>query len=213
MSTKVASLSLKEEFANSLSHGFGLLFGIISLPIPIALAAQSGNIPALVGVSIFGFSFLMVFAFSTLYHAVSHPRIKKALQVMDHISIYFLIAGSYTPFLLVYMFNATGITVLSVLWAAVLVGIVFKVFATGKWNLVSTAMYLLMGWSVLFVPQEFFGSLSFACLTLVALGGVSYTLGVVFYLWEKLPYNHAIWHIFVLGGAICHYVAVLLAVS
>lgn len=206
-------LSLREEFANSLSHGLGLIFGIISLPIPIAMAANNGNIPGLVGASIFGFGFLMVFTFSTLYHAFTNPRIKEALRVMDHISIYFLIAGTYTPFLLVFMFNTTGITVLSVLWGAVLVGTVFKIFATGKWNIVSTLMYLLMGWSVLFVPTEFFGSLSTSCLTLVAIGGGFYTLGVVFYLWEKVPYNHAIWHLFVLAGAICHYVAVLLSVA
>lgn len=206
-------LSLREEFANSLSHGLGLIFGIISLPIPIAIAANNGDIPGLVGASIFGFGFLMVFTFSTLYHAVSHPKVKKALRVMDHISIYFLIAGTYTPFLLVFMFNTTGITVLSVLWSAVLIGTVFKIFATGKWNIVSTLMYLLMGWAILFVPGEFFGSLSTECLTLVAVGGGLYTLGVVFYLWEKVPYNHAIWHLFVLGGAICHYVAVLLSVA
>lgn len=206
-------LSLREEFANSLSHGLGLIFGIISLPIPIAIAANNGNIPGLVGASIFGFGFLMVFTFSTLYHAFTNPRIKEALRVMDHISIYFLIAGTYTPFLLVFMFNTTGITVLSILWGAVLVGTVFKIFATGKWNIISTLMYLLMGWSVLFVPTQFFGSLSTSCLTLIAIGGGLYTLGVVFYLWEKVPYNHAIWHLFVLAGAICHYVAVLLSVA
>lgn len=204
---------MREEFANSLSHGLGLIFGIISLPIPIAIAANNGNIPGMVGASIFGFGFLMVFTFSTLYHAFSNPRIKEALRVMDHISIYFLIAGTYTPFLLVFMFNTTGITVLSILWGAVLVGTVFKIFATGKWNIISTLMYLLMGWSILFVPGEFFGSLTTDCLTLVAIGGGLYTLGVVFYLWEKVPYNHAIWHLFVLGGAICHYVAVLLSVA
>lgn len=210
--SNVKLLSLREEFANSLSHGLGLVFGIISLPIPIALAANNGNIPGLVGASIFGFGFLMVFTFSTLYHAISHPKVKEALRVMDHISIYFLIAGTYTPFLLVFMFNTTGITVLSVLWGAVIVGTVFKIFATGKWNIVSTIMYLVMGWAVLFVPTEFFGSLTTGCLTLVAVGGGMYTLGVVFYLWEKIPYNHAIWHLFVLAGAICHYVAVLLSV-
>lgn len=211
--TSVPSLSIREEFANSLSHGIGLIFGIIGLPIPIALAAINGNIPGLVGASVFGFGFLMVFAFSTLYHAISHPAIKKSLRVMDHVSIYFLIAGSYTPFLLVFMFNETGLTVLSVLWGAALIGVVFKIFATGKWNVVSTIMYLVMGWSVLFVPNEFFGSVSTECLILVATGGGLYTLGVVFYLWERIPYNHAIWHLFVLGGAICHYVAVLFSVS
>ncbi len=213
MSANPVALSLKEEFANSLSHGLGLIFGIVALPIPIALAAKNGDIPGLVGAGIFGFSFLMVFTFSTLYHAIHHPRIKQALRVLDHISIYFLIAGTYTPFLLVFMFNTTGITVLSVLWGAAIIGIVFKLFATGKWNLVSTIMYLVMGWAVLFVPNEFFGSLTTGCLTLVVVGGGLYTLGVLFYLWEKVPYNHAIWHIFVLGGAICHYVGVLLSVS
>lgn len=207
------TLSLREEFANSLSHGLGLLFGIIALPIPIVMAAQSGNIPGLVGASIFGLGFLMVFAFSTLYHATFHPRIRKALQVLDHISIYFLIAGTYTPFLLVYMLDTTGITLLSVLWGMVLIGTVVKIFATGKWNLLSTLAYLGMGWIALVAPSDFFGGMDTACLTLVAVGGGLYTAGVGFYLWTSLKYHHAIWHLFVLGGAICHYVAVLLAVS
>ncbi len=208
-----ATLSFKEELANSISHGFGLLFGIISLPIPIAIAAHNGNIPGLVGASIFGFGFLMVFTFSTLYHAFADPKIKKAMRVLDHISIYFLIAGTYTPFLLVYMFNSTGITVLSVLWGCVILGTLVKLFATGKWDLLSTVIYLAMGWSVMLISGDFFASLTTACTVLVAVGGGLYTLGVLFYFWEKLPYNHAIWHIFVLSAAICHYVAVLLSVS
>ncbi len=206
-------MNAREELANSLTHGFGLLFGIISLPILLVLTAQNGNIAGLVGVSVYGFSFLMLFAFSTLYHSFQHPALKSIFQKIDHISIYFLIAGTYTPLILLYLFNATGIALLSGLWGLAALGIVFKLFFTGKFEKLSLLIYLGMGWAIIFVAKPFFANMSVGVLSLIATGGGLYTLGVVFYAWEKLPYNHAIWHLFVLAAGICHYVAVLLAVS
>jgi hemolysin III len=206
-------LSFKQELANSLTHGFGVLFGIVAIPILIATATAQGNTPGLVGAAIFGFSFLMVYGFSTLYHSIGHPPLKRVLRILDHISIYFLIAGSYTPFILSYMLDATGITFLAVLWGMALLGIGFKVFFTGKFMKVSTAIYLGMGWMLLLVGQRFLDSLPGIVMLMLAVGGACYTLGVIFYVWKKLPYHHAIWHLFVLGGSICHYVAVLLAVA
>lgn len=204
--------SLRLEIANSITHGIGILFGIAALPVLSALAVTKNHTVAVVGAAVFGFSFLLVFTFSTLYHAFQNPRVKKVLNIFDHISIYFLIAGTYTPFLLNYMMNATGITLLSVLWGLTIVGIVFKLFFTGRYNYASTAVYIGMGWILLFGGRSFFAAIPWSVLTMIIIGGVLYTVGTLFYLWEKLYYHHVIWHLFVLAAAICHYVAVLLMI-
>lgn len=204
--------SLRLEIANSITHGIGIIFGIAALPVLSAIAAQKDHTVAVVGGAVFGFSFLLVFTFSTLYHAFQNPRVKKVLHVFDHISIYFLIAGTYTPFLLNYMMNTKGIVLLSVLWGLTVIGIFFKLFFTGRFNYVSTAVYLGMGWILLFGGRQFFESIPGPVLTMIIIGGVLYTIGAVFYLWHKLYYHHVIWHLFVLAAAICHYVAVLLMV-
>lgn len=203
----------KEELANSLTHGFGVLFGIVAVPILIALATFEGNVPGLVGAAVFGFSFLMVYGFSTLYHSVGYPPLKRVLRIMDHISIYFLIAGSYTPFILTYMLDTTGITLLSVLWGMTLLGIGFKVWFTGRFDKLSVIIYLVMGWLLVVVAKRFFAVVPGEVGIMLVAGGLSYSLGVIFYRWKRLPYHHAIWHLFVLGGSVCHYVAVLLAVG
>jgi hemolysin III len=210
MSTQHHDLRL--EIANSITHGIGIIFGIAALPVLSALAATKDNTIAVVGAAVYGFCFLLLFSMSTLYHAFQHPRAKKVLHVFDHISIYFLIAGTYTPFLLNYMLNARGITMLCVLWGLTLLGIVFKVFFTGKFNFMSTLVYVGMGWILVFSGREFFNTIPASVLTMIVIGGVLYTTGVLFYLWEKLYYHHVIWHLFVLSAAICHYVAVLLMV-
>lgn len=204
--------SLRLEIANSITHGIGILFGIAALPVLSALAVTKNHTVAVVGAAVFAFSFLLVFTFSTLYHAFQNPRVKKVLNIFDHISIYFLIAGTYTPFLLNYMMNATGITLLSVLWGLTIVGIVFKIFFTGRFNYASTAVYIGMGWILLFGGRSFFAAIPWPVLIMIIIGGVLYTVGALFYLWEKLYYHHVIWHLFVLAAAVCHYVAVLLMI-
>jgi hemolysin III len=205
-------LGIKQELVNSIIHGFGILFGIVSIPILIALATKSDNTPGIIGAAIYGFCFLMVFAFSTLYHGFQQAQVKEILQILDHISIYFLIAGTYTPFLLIYMNNAFGITLLSVLWGLTALGSIYKIFFTGRWDKLSTFIYLAMGWIMIVGGRTFFVSLPTPVLIMIFIGGGLYSLGVIFYLWEKYTYNHAIWHFFVLAAAICHYVAILLAV-
>ena len=212
-SIALPKIEIKKEFANALSHGLGVLFGVVAIPVLLTIAAKSGETKHLVGASIYGFSFLMVFAFSTLYHGIQHPFAKRILQICDHISIYFLIAGSYTPFILAYMYNAQGIAMLSVLWGLTFVGIFFKIFFTGRFNLLSTIIYLVMGWMILTLIKPFIAGMSSATFTLLAIGGGLYTLGVIFFLWKKVTYHHAIWHIFVLAAAICHFVAVLISVT
>ena len=210
MSTQHHDLRL--EIANSITHGIGIIFGIAALPVLSALAANNNNTIAIVGAAIFGFCFLLVFSFSTLYHAFQHPRAKKVMHIFDHISIYFLIAGTYTPFLLNYMLNVTGITMLCVLWGLTVVGVFFKIFFTGKFNFLSTLVYVGMGWILVFSGKQFFAAIPSNVLIMIIIGGGLYSIGVVFYLWQKFYYHHVIWHLFVLSAAICHYVAVLLMV-
>jgi len=203
---------LKYEMANALTHGMGILFGVASIPVLSAIGAKTGNIPAIVGATIYSFSFLMLFTFSTLYHSARDTDIKKTLRVLDHISIYILIAGTYTPFLLVYMLDGFGITILVIQWSFVLLGIIFKLFFTGKLKVLSTIVYIAMGWILLVGGKRFFNILPTPVLVMLTVGGGLYTVGTVFYLSKRIYYSHAIWHFFVLSAAICHYVAVLLSV-
>jgi hemolysin III len=204
--------TLKQETVNSIIHAFGILFGIISIPVLTALAAKNANVAGIVGASIYGFSFLMLFSFSTMYHGFQHPQIKKVLEILDHISIYFLIAGTYTPFLLIYLNNAFGISLLTVLWSLTALGIVFKIFFIGRFEIISVIIYLAMGWMMIAGGRRFFNALPQDVLIFIFIGGGLYSIGVVFYLWHRLKWHHAIWHFFVLAAAVCHYVAVLLSV-
>lgn len=209
---EAASYTLKQEVVHSMIHAFGILFGIISIPVLTALAAKNANVQGIVGASIYGFCFLMLFTFSTLYHGVQHPQVKRTLEIFDHISIYFLIAGTYTPFLLIFLFDSFGITLLAVLWGLTLLGIFFKIFFTGRFNIVSVIIYLLMGWIMLVGGRRFFREVPSDVLLFLMIGGILYSIGVVFYLKKGFGWHHAVWHFFVLVAAVCHYVAVLLAV-
>jgi len=213
MHVQKANTQINQELVNSIVHGFGIIFGIVSIPILIAFAIKSDNTRGIIGAAIYGFCFLQLFTFSTLYHGFQHPQAKRILEILDHISIYFLIAGTYTPFLLIYMPNAFGITLLSVLWGLTAVGIIFKIFFTGKWKVFSTLIYIAMGCIMIVGGRTFFDSIPANILTMILIGGALYLLGVIFYLWEKYPYNHAVWHFFVLAAAVCHYVAVLMAIA
>jgi hemolysin III len=204
--------TLKQETVHSIIHAFGILFGLAAIPVLTALAAKNANVPGIVGASIYGFSFLMLFSFSTLYHGFQQPHVKRVLEKFDHISIYFLIAGTYTPFLLIYLNNAFGITLLCVLWGLTILGIVFKIFFTGRFNLLSVIIYLLMGWILFAGGKRFFTAVPMEVMIFLIIGGGLYTIGVIFYLWRGFEWHHAVWHFFVLIAAICHYVAVLLAV-
>lgn len=212
MQPQKRNLRIQQELVNSIIHGFGIIFGIVSIPLLIALALKSNNTAGVIGAAIYGFCFLQLFTFSTLYHGFQHPQAKRVLEILDHISIYFLIAGTYTPFLLIYLNNPFGITLLSILWSLTALGIVFKIFFTGKWNVISTIVYVAMGCILLVGGRTFFTSIPNDVLTMILIGGGLYLLGVIFYLWEKYPFNHAVWHFFVLAAAVCHYVAILLAV-
>jgi hemolysin III len=158
---------------------------------------------------VYGIGFLMVFGFSTLYHAQKETKPRRLMKIWDHISIYYLIAGTYTPFLLSYASAEDARIMLYILWGLAFAGTVFKIFFTGKYRLISTLIYLAMGWLVVFAPDSFMEALPDEQFFWIVAGGLSYTVGVLFYLVRKIPYNHAIWHLFVLGGAVCHYVGIL----
>jgi hemolysin III len=205
-------LRLRQELVNSFLHGLGILFGVVCIPILLIQAAGNNNPAVMIGGVVYGFSFLMVFTFSTLYHGFQREKIKRIMKVLDHISIYFLIAGTYTPFILIYLNNSLGTTLLIVLWGLTLAGTVFKAFFTGRWEIFSTIVYLAMGWIMLAAGRSFFINMPDSVITLILTGCGLYSLGVVFYIWERYTYSHAVWHFFVLAAAICHYSAVLLAV-
>jgi hemolysin III len=200
------------EMANAITHGFGVLIGIASLPVVTAVSTKVDKPSAIVAAAIYAFSFIMLFVFSTLYHATTHPEAKRVLKVLDHISIYFLIAGTYTPFLLIYMLNGFGITLLSILWGLSFIGIFFKIFFAGRFKFLSTMIYIAMGWMLLVGGKTFFLTLPTSVVVMLLVGGGIYTLGTIFYLNKKWVWHHVIWHLFVLAAAVCHYVSVLLAV-
>lgn len=196
-----------EELVNSLSHGVGLLFGLIAVPWLIYIA--SNNSPKhVIGASVFGFGFLLIYAASTLYHSFQEPRLKHRLRILDHIAIYFMIAGSYTPFVVIYVNNTVGYTILGILWALTFIGLFFKIFFVGRFEKLSVGIYILMGWMLLFGARTFWENLPGFTLLLIVIGGLLYTIGVIFYRWESLRYHHGIWHAFVLGGSLSHFIAV-----
>ena len=200
-----------QEFANSISHGVGVLFGIVGIPVLVFVSLERMDWPAVLGVCIYSFSFLVLYTTSTLYHSMVEPQMKRVARMLDHISIYFLIAGSYTPFILFFGMEGRGIFLLSFLWILAFLGIFFKIFLIGKFRHLSTVIYLAMGWSVVTLPATFFESLPSYTWQLIVAGGLSYTIGVLFFLWEKWVWHHLVWHLLVLVGSICHFIAVLFA--
>ncbi len=204
--------SLGEEVAHAITHGVGVLMAIAGLTVLVARAAVYGDFWHVLSAAIFGSTLVLMYSASTLYHSIPLPRAKKVLRVIDHSSIYLLIAGTYTPFTLVTLHGTWGWSVFAAVWGLALMGVVFKLFATGRFERLSLAIYLAMGWCVVVAIKPLLGKLETAGLLLMLAGGLSYTGGVVFYVWERLRYHHAIWHCFVLAGSILHYIAILLFV-
>jgi hemolysin III len=201
-----------EEIAHALTHGLGVVLAIAGLTVMVARATLYGDVWHITGAAIFGTTLVLMYTASTVYHSIpaaTLPRTKKVLRVIDHSTIYFLIAGSYTPFTLVTLHGAWGWTLFGITWGLALVGVVFKVFATGKFEKLSLAIYLGMGWCIVLAIKPLISTLATGGLVLLFLGGLSYTGGVAFYVWERLRYHHAIWHAFVLGGSVLQYFAVL----
>ncbi|ETZ21409.1 hemolysin III family protein [Pedobacter sp. V48] len=201
----------KQELVHGLIHGIGVVFGVSGLPVLVGISTAHDNVPAIVGAGIYGFCFMLLFTCSMVYHLALEPAVKRLFEIFDHISIYFLIAGTYTPFLLIYMNNRFGITLLSVLWGLTLLGVFFKIWFTGKFNIVSTIIYLLMGWMMVVGGNRFFSVLPESVIIMLFIGAALYSAGTIVYIFGKRSYTHSLWHGMVLAAAICHYVAVLLS--
>jgi len=201
-----------QEVVNGITHGIAILLGIIGLPFLIASAAAHSTTAAIISACIYSFSFLLLFTCSTIFHLCQEPAWRRIFKIFDHIAIYFLIAGTYTPFLVIYMDNTFGHTLLYILWGLTAVGIFFKLRFTGRFEIVSTIIYILMGWIMVAGGSKFFDALPHQVAVYICVGGVIYTLGTIFYIWDKYKYTHAVWHLFVIAGAACHYTAVWLAV-
>ncbi len=203
-----------EELLNSISHGVGAILSLAGVAVLIVLASFAAHVDPwkIVGISLYGVSLVLLYTASTLYHGIKHPRLKRLFQHLDHCAIYLLIAGTYTPFLLVNMRGPTGWTLFAIVWSLALAGIACKLAWPHRFTVLRVAIYLIMGWLIVFASGEMSASLSTSGIVLLAAGGITYTLGVIFFAISAIPYNHAIWHLFVLGGSTCHYFAVYAAV-
>ena len=201
-----------EELANSLTHGVGALLAIGGLAVLVTMAVLNGDVWRVVSCSIYGAAMVVLYAASTLYHAVSPPRLKAAFRVFDHAAIFLLIAGTYTPFTLVSLRGPWGWSLFGTVWGLAVAGIVLEIAFPRRWPALSLVLYIAMGWVVVVATKPLLDALSAGGLVLLLLGGLSYTGGIAFYAWKKLPYGHAVWHLFVLAGTAFHFFAILLYV-
>ncbi|HFB67004.1 MAG TPA: hemolysin III family protein [Aeromonadales bacterium] len=204
--------SMAEEIVNSVTHGIGALLSIAALVLMVVLSVTQSSTIAVVASAIYGASLILLFLASTLYHGFQKSGVKKSLKVFDHCAIYLLIAGTYTPFMLISLQGAWGYTMTAVIWSLALFGVIFKIFYTEKFPRLSLFTYIFMGWLIVVASSEMVSKVPVGGLVLLAAGGLVYTLGTIFYASDKIPFNHAIWHGFVLGGATCHFFAVYLYV-
>jgi hemolysin III len=203
-----ATYSRGEEIANSLTHAVGLLLSIAGLAVLVTFAALRADAWAVTAGAIFGVSMVTLYASSTLYHSLRVSRLKQVVRIVDHVAIFLLIAGTYTPFMLVNLRGPWGWSMFGVVWALAIAGITLKIFFTGRFRVLSTLVYLIMGWLVMVAIKPLAEALPRGSLILLLAGGLAYSLGTVFYLWKSLPYHHAVWHLFVLAGSVCHFFAV-----
>ncbi|MDD3118312.1 MAG: hemolysin III family protein [Victivallales bacterium] len=206
---EIGEYTCGEEIANSITHGIGTLLSIAALTLLVVFAARYGNAWYIVTYAVFGATLVLLFLASTLYHSVTRPDWKRLLKICDHAAIYLLIAGTYTPLMLISVGGGLGWTVFGLIWGMATAGIVMKCFYTGRFRLFSTLLYLGMGWFCLFTLKSLLAHLPTASVIFLFAGGLSYSFGAIFYVWKKLPYGHAVWHLFVLGGSTLHFFAVL----
>jgi hemolysin III len=201
--------SLGEEIANAITHGVGAGLAVAALVLLVIYASIYGNAWHIVSFSIFGSTLIILYMSSTLYHSLTNERAKRLFRKFDHISIFLLIAGTYTPFCLVSLQGWLGWTLFGIVWGCATIGIVFKSIHIGKLEMLSTIMYVLMGWVVVIAIKPLYGSMTQTGFAFLVLGGISYTAGTIFFIKDKIKYFHSIWHIFVLGGSILHFFAVM----
>ncbi len=201
--------TLAEEIANAITHGLSAIAAVAGLVTLIVFASSSGDPWRIVTFTIFGSCLVILYAASTGYHAVRPGPLKKTLRVLDHSAIYLLIAGSYTPFMLVCLRGPWGWSLFCIVWLLAIVGTLYKCLCIEKWPLFSVGLYIGMGWLAVVAVKPMLEMMPGGALAWLVAGGLAYTLGVIFYVWERLPFNHAIWHGFVSAGSVCHFLAVL----
>jgi hemolysin III len=201
--------SKREEIANAITHGLGALMAIAALVILTVFSAIKGNAWHIVSFSVFGATLVILYLASTLYHSLTNEKVKILFRKFDHMSIYLLIAGTYTPFCLTVLNNWVGWTLFGIVWGSAILGIVVKAFFTGKKELLSTILYVVMGWVALFAIKPLYDSVSLTSFILLMAGGVFYTAGTYFFTKDRIKYFHSIWHLFVLAGSTFHFFAVL----
>ena len=197
-----------EERINIASHALGLGLSVVGLALLLIRAIRYSGGWDVLTVTIYGCSMIALYAASTAYHTSTHPARRAKLRIVDHAAIYVLISGTYTPFMLITLKGTTGWTIFAISWAMAISGIILKLFFTGRFNLLSTAMYVFMGWLIIFAIKPMIAALPPTGMAWLLAGGLAYTFGAVLYAIKRIPYNHAIFHLFVLAGSICHYVAV-----
>jgi hemolysin III len=208
-SQETAQYTVLEEILNSVTHGAGALVSIAGLVFLIVFSSTYGQASHIASCTVFGISLVLLYTASTLYHSFQKPNIKHVLKILDHSCIYVLIAGTYTPFMIVIVRGALGWTIFAIVWSLTILGIIFKAFFVNRFKIVSTLAYILMGWLIIFAFKPLFQTLPGSGIAWLVAGGLAYTLGTIFYAWKTLPFNHAIWHLFVLAGSVCHFMAVL----
>lgn len=208
----VHKFSKKEEIANALTHGVGVILSIAALILLIGFSTVYGTPKHVLSFTIYGITMVMLYVSSTMLHSLPDGKLKNVFEIMDHASIYLFIAGTYTPILCVVVRGTLGWTLLGIVWGLAAAGIIFKVFFVKRFLFLSTLFYILMGWLALFAIGPLIEKLPPAGLALLILGGVSYTIGTVFFIWRLFKYHHAVWHVFVLSGSILHFLLILLYV-
>ncbi|OEH93136.1 PAQR family membrane homeostasis protein TrhA [Bacillus solimangrovi] len=201
-----------EEIANAITHGIGTLLSIAALVLLVVFSALNGTAWHIVTFSIYGATMLILYLSSTMLHSFPKGKAKSFFEICDHASIYLFIAGTYTPITLIVIQGSLGWVLFGTVWALAIGGVVFKVFFVKKFNTISTLLYIVMGWLVVFGFNKLLTTLPPMGIVFLVIGGVLYTLGTIFYLWRAFPYHHAVWHLFVLAGSIFHFFAVLLYV-
>jgi len=209
MSNQIAQYSIAEEIANAVSHGIGAMLSAAGMALLLFMAAMDNNYSKLFSYLVYGICLISLFLASTLYHALVHEKAKSLFKLLDHCAIYLLIAGTYTPLLSINLKGSLGYTLLIAIWVLAAIGILFKVRYGSKYKVISLTTYLGMGFIALFFINHIYAALEFGGFILLCLGGLFYSSGVIFYVNKNIPFNHAIWHLFVLLGAACHYFMIM----
>jgi len=206
-------LSNGEEIANAITHGIGALLSIAALVILIMVAGRNDDFWHLFSFTIYGCSLILLYLSSTLYHSFTSPRLKNLFARFDHVSIFLLIAGTYTPFLLTTIRGVLGWTMFAIIWSIALIGAIIRTIYLTRFRKLMVAIYLLMGWMIVLVGKQIYLNLPSISLTFLILGGIAYSVGVIFYMWRSLPYGHGIWHLFVLAGSVLHFFAIYFSIN